>query len=214
MLDALIGLLSPFVLLICYRLFERKRIERIGYIKYLFIIIVLFAAFVVSPSERLFEWAVWLLFFYTMLDDLRTKTVFVPIYVLILFLLFLQDIPPSNLLFAAIVMGIFLLFVRLTKETFLCYGDVYCLFPMSFWFGWEVFVIIVLAFFLAASVLPYVSMFYKGEYFAFTPFLIIGAIIIQKDFYSEWFFIGSLLLNLIAVVILYLKSKSKNKFKK
>lgn len=206
-LDALIGILSSIVLLIVYSFLEKRRVQKVGRIAYVFILFVIVASIIAQPSENLLNWVIWSVFFYTVLDDIKTKTVYAPIYVLIIVFLFLLGKPMDSMVFAIAIMGIFLLFVRKTKETFLSLGDVYCLVPLAFWLGSEIFISLLLSLFMAASILPFISLFYKAKYYAFTPFMVLAAICVQSDFHIGWLFVTTLAMNVLVLTILHLKKK-------
>lgn len=211
MLDVLYGFASSIILLYLYSFFEKRRVQKIGrYVSLSFIFLLMIAAMIVEPTNNVVEWMIWLLFFYTVLDDMKTKTVFAPIFFLIIVLLFLQGQTIEEMIFAVIVLLFSLLFVRKTKETFLSLGDAYGIFALAFWLDGYILFSIVLSFFMAAAVLPIMSYFYKAKYYAFMPFLVLASIVVKEGFYIEWFFVITMAINFLVLIRLKMIRK-KNK---
>jgi hypothetical protein len=211
MIDVLIGFLSTFILLVLFSLIERKRVPKIGKTKYLFLLIILFSSFLISPSENLVEWVIWLMFFYTVLDDMKTKTVFVPIYIMIIVVLFFQGKSFEEFIFALITFLIFLIIARKTKETFFCVGDAYAIFALAFWLDENILISILLSVFLVSAILPIVDLIFRAKEYPYTPFLGLATIIIKENWHVYEVFAISFSVNAIFLILSIFVKISRNK---
>ncbi len=203
MVNLLVGLVSSLLLVSLYSVLERKRVSNIGQTKYLFIGFVVLSAYIFQPTHALAYWLMWMFMFYTVLDDLKTQTVFTPIYIVVVIGLFLKGHALEEFLFAVLMFVIFLLFSRKTKETFFSVGDCFIIFVLAFWMGKLMLVALLLASILAGVILPIVSAFMeRSRYYPFSIFLVGAAIMIQCDWHVGSTLIVGFLLNLLFVVVI------------
>lgn len=211
MINLLIGFLSFVILLFLFSVIERKRVPQIGKTKYIFLVIVLFSSFLISPTENVGEWLIWLLFLYTVLDDLKTKTVFVPIYALIVFILFFQGKTIEEFALAALIFLIFLILSKKTKETFFCIGDTYAIFALAFWLGSNILLSILLSVFLVAAILPMVDKIVKRKVYPYTPYLAISTLVVKENWYIFELFAVSLVVNIIGLIIFFVLQRIRKR---
>jgi len=143
----------------------------------------------------------WMLMFYTVLDDLKTQTVFTPIYIVVLISLFFKGHPFEEFLFAVLMFIIFLLFSSKTKETFFSIGDCFIILALSFWMGKVFLVALLLGTVLAGVILPMVSIFMKRKYYPFSIFLVGGAVIVQSNWHVGVILLAGLILNVLIILV-------------
>lgn len=201
MVNLLVGFISSILILSLYSTLEKKRVSKIGKTKYIFTIFVLFSAYVFHPTSSFFYWALWMLMFYTVLDDLKTQTVFTPIYIVVLISLFFKGHPFEEFLFAVLMFIIFLLFSSKTKETFFSIGDCFLIWALSFWMGKVFLVALLLGTVLAGVILPIVSIFTKRKYFPFSIFLVAAAVIVQSNWHVGIILLVGILINAFILLV-------------
>ncbi|MDA1674788.1 MULTISPECIES: hypothetical protein [Bacillus cereus group] len=203
MVNLLVGLISSILILILFSFLERKRVSHIGKTKYLFILIVTFSAYISDATNDLFIWTLWLLMFYTVLDDLKTQTIFTPIYLVVITCLFFKGHTIEEFIYAVILFVIFLLFSKKTKETFFSIGDCFVIFALVFWMGKLATVALLLAAILAGAILPIISMSSKGkkEYYPFSVFLVISSIIVLSNWHVGMIIIVGFIMNFIMLCL-------------
>lgn len=201
MVNLLVGFISSIFILNVYSILEKKRVSKIGKTKYIFTIFVLFSAYVFHPTSSFFYWGLWMLMFYTVLDDLKTQTVFTPIYIVVLISLFSKGHPFEEFLFAVLMFIIFLLFSSKTKETFFSIGDCFLIWALAFWMGKVFLVALLLGSVIAGVILPVVSIFVKNKYYPFSIFLVGAAIIVQSNWHVGILLLIGLLINALIILV-------------
>lgn len=181
----MIGLFSSFILLSLYSRIEKKRVKSLGKIKYPFMFIVIFSSVVVMPSTQWFDWIIYLMFFYTVLDDMKTQTVFVPIYAIIVFLLFFNGQTLEEFIFAIIVFLICFIISKKTKETFFSLGDAYAALALAFWLDGYFLLAIVLSSLLASVFVMIMELWSQRAYTPYTPYMVLGSLIVKESWYIQ-----------------------------
>ena len=105
---------------------------------------------------------------------------------------------------------VFILISKKSEETFFKTGDAYAIFAIAFFLGKEVFVSLIVSLFLASAILPFVGILYKAKYYAFVPFLVVGAIIVKENWFVVEVLFISFVINICWIILSrFFKGKQK-----
>lgn len=233
-MDFLIGSITGLLLITLFRFFEKKRVDKLGKTSFLFLFYVVLCSSFMKPSEEFIGWLIFCLLLYSVLDDMKTKTlnIYFPIIATLLFFFFIEK--PYFFLYSLFFFFIFLIFTKVTKEKIMGEGDSYLFLalstllltnlPYDAWFMVaEQWVNALLLSVLGAAVVGLsLKLFHRNlSELAFGPFLVLGCVIVYSG--SSWvmpllsfLIITSLILYLVWVIKLvtsYLieKKRMKNK---
>lgn len=214
-MDFLIGSITCLILFWLFRFLEKKRVPSLGKAVVPFGLVVLLVAYLFKPSEEIFLWLGMMCLFYSVLDDLLTKTlhIYVPILATLLFLLFIEK--PYFFIFSFIFFLLALLFTKITREKIMGEGDIYVFLPLSFllidnlsnysvlsvsmvWVeAWLMSILLAFVIFLPQKI-------WKTDMqeFAFTPFLVLGCVFVYAQWeYTPWVFLGLCVLSFSWIII-------------
>jgi len=114
----------------------------------------------------------------------------IPLIVTLIFFLIQQN--PYNFFLSFLTFGLFLAFSLITREKIIAQGDAYIFLPLSLFVGHEwILGTLYLSFLLGIFISTIEKVFTKQEEHAFTPFFILGSMIIASDFHSTAFALGA-----------------------
>lgn len=213
-MDFLIGSITGLLLVTLFRLFEKKRVAKLGKTAVLFFFYVVLCSFFLKPSEEFGIWLIFSLLLYSILDDMKTKTlhIYFPIITTLLFFFFLEK--PYLILYSFFFFFSFLIFTKATKEKIIGEGDSYLFLPLSVLLlinlpgeHWSfvaeqwIFALLLSALLVAVIAIPLRIANRNIESIAFGPFLVIGSVLT----YSEVSWVASLLSYLfLGTILLYI----------
>jgi hypothetical protein len=164
-----------------------------------------------KPSHSVLWWLAFSPLFYTCLDDMRTKTldIRVPLIVTLIFFLIQQN--PYNFFLSFLTFALFLTFSLITREKIIAQGDAYIFLPLSLFVGHDMIIAtLYLSFLLGIIISTIEKLFSKKEEHAFTPFFVLGSMIIASHFHTTAFALGATLSMIPCALLLLWLAKKKN----
>lgn len=211
-MSILIGLFTSSVLLLVFRILEKKVLGKVRIAEISFVLLIVFLAYIYNPLSHPLEWLSLSLLFYAALDDMLTLSfrIELPIVSYILFVSSSFDIE-QVCWSIGIALGIYV-FAKLTKDALVADGDAFMSLPLIYFTTTHhVFPAMYLALILGGITFTMIELFFSRKMYPFIPLMITGCVIaVTKWQQSNIIFFGTILVCICYVLLLWKKRKIQN----